>query len=1353
MKNTDQTMDNRTRPFGSLTQWRAYAMATLACTLLSVSHAAPSQNPLLVGPSGAKPNLMVALDNSGSMAFSYHESYGIRRNTDDPVEVRRCPSNTWSNLTGSWIQGGIADYRNSNRCIYQSGPNYYYSNSLSQSLSPSVTLRGAWSAQRSSDVNPLYYNPRVTYKPRVLPNGDPIPVTDGIVFVSNQGSNDFSYSVHQRDSNKAQIRTTHSTYASNPAVGSGWTQIYSIGNNLQIPVHTAHTSTSGSTPGFTYSYCRTLSPASSQVITVDGVQIGCSAPQNITIRPGSPATITLPADHERTDCTGNVCTNAQEIQNILNWYRYYIFRAPAVATAIGQALANDLYENKIRLGYLNINRRNGSNVSAINQTPGVTTDNTALLRGVRKHDMASPENLQIYSWLYDQDGTQNPHSNLGSNPSFNSTVNRRNAPAGGTPLHNAVDRVASYYRVGTNAEENPWTSDPSQMHSATNPEMTCRRSFNLLFSDGAWNANTSTISGEDFDNTNGPTFSRTLPDGSTLDFRYLRQGINTETGRKKYIPYPSSATSGLADLTAQYFWHEDLRTSLANEVQTRSGQPTFWQNMTTYTVGYLIQPSGDIPGAASGLTFDQIDTYQRQYAASGFAAATKPSWVTGNVNTSGDDQDRVDDFIQAGYTGGGRGYSARTADDVRRIFDTVISDILNSTGRDAGIAVSSNGGDTSTLAGKLKYKVTYRTLDNSGDVIAEELDADADEIGTVWKASDTIGAHDTRKVFSITGQNTGVEFKGSFSALDSDIKAALASGPDASRIPTDSSFVDYLRGKDPVVDADGGLFRQRESKLGAMVNPPSVYMGGGRDFAYDLRNDAGTQVSGASSYLDYVKAKIELPASLYVATNAGVVHAFKADDGQELAAFMPRNSLRRMLRYADVDYTFEYVLDGPLSEHDIYHAAADRWDHMVTGTGGRGEPLIFGLRAPLNEGATPNRNPEKEDFRWEVGPADINSASFAMGYITTPGRSGQTLNGEWIVAYSSGHHNGIADGKGHGLIVLNALTGDLIRNIPLPGSYDAGRGLGGITMVRNADGRVVAAYAGDANGNLWRFDLRGAPSTWKVSYGKPLFTDPDNRPIYGAPAWQTNSRNGGTTVVIATGMLLDDADPADVNVNWIYGINDPTEVGEPDVSPFVTRTVSDLLQQTFTLDTKSDAIGNNYFQVTANKYDPATHKGWRLALDRRLGERNIDQVRNFGTNVLISSTVITPPDPDVEMCTLSNLPPNYIYNLNAITGAGGRGFDTDGDGRLDAFSVVEAANGGLSRGMKVVEKYDPLQRLDPNFRRTHSADEDAGEANPTAKCRSRKGTILGTEPGGLSAGVVCESGWNRSQYQLSRPPL
>src|SRR5690606_4953074 len=117
-----------------LTGCALWLMLLTPSAILWPTHSAaqPSQRPLFVTSTGAKPNILVSLDNSSSMALPYPDDYRV------PVAGDRAkdPAHFW--------------------------------------------------AQRSSDVNPLYYNPRVKYEPRVDVNGRALPITDGIAFVSNE---------------------------------------------------------------------------------------------------------------------------------------------------------------------------------------------------------------------------------------------------------------------------------------------------------------------------------------------------------------------------------------------------------------------------------------------------------------------------------------------------------------------------------------------------------------------------------------------------------------------------------------------------------------------------------------------------------------------------------------------------------------------------------------------------------------------------------------------------------------------------------------------------------------------------------------------------------------------------------------------------------------------------------------------------------------------------------------------------------------------------------------------------------------------------------------------------------------
>jgi hypothetical protein len=145
------------------------------------------------------------------------------------------------------------------------------------------------------------------------------------------------------------------------------------------------------------------------------------------------------------------------------------------------------------------------------------------------------------------------------------------------------------------------------------------------------------------------------------------------------------------------------------------------------------------------------------------------------------------------------------------------------------------------------------------------------------------------------------------------------------------------------------------------------------------------------------------------------------------------------------------------------------------------------------------------------------------------------------------------------------------------------------------------------------------------------------------------------------------------------------------------------------------------------------------------------------------------------MCTVSDLPGNYIYILNALEASNRKSIDVDGDGKLDDFSVGYYPAGGFSRGVAVVRQVPPAPDLlpDPNDptdpqdpsdptkplrsekdRRKYSPDEGGGESDPTPqKCENTKAIAIGTEDPTGTLGVYCPiTGWSRTQYQLSAPP-
>ena len=1236
----------------------------LGLALSSVgSYAQPSQTPLLVGRAGAKPNIMLTLDNSSSMAYPFHESYNVKTNGRD----------------------------------------------------------GDWQAQRSSEVNPVYYNPRTTYLPRVDKDGAALAVNDRIIFVDNSTSANYRYSLYRDPSNGSFFRqSTHRpvTLPNNLQRVGGETSkidllvpanyaIYADGPKLFDP------------PSFTWFVCDSV------IKSADGRETGCLRSRGVTITLGTNKPVEVPPDHSRTDCNGRICTYEQEVANIINWYRYYSTRMDLASTAIGQALSNKAYANKFRLGYFPINNEGSVN----NQYRLQEDKDVTILRPFKNYS----SDADFYNWLY-----QTP-------------------PWGSTPLHPALDSVANYIKDdGLSA----LATDPMKDKSRSNQDSACRRSFNLMFSDGAWSPETASNANEQVTVNSGPVFERTLANGTKERFGYMMPGFDSSFEKRQlYTPYPAFHIGGLADLTAKYYWFEDFRPDLENKIIPRLGQPTFWQNLTTYTIGFYVYPSGENNSNGSGLSFSQINNYSYDYLKFGLAPIRPPSWPNKRLPADGTDADRIDDFIHAGFTGGGKGISVSNSTEIRNTFSSIISDIVNVSGNDSGVGLAVSGGSASN--GFIKFGSNYRTIDDSGEIYADTLDKDGNVSQRLWTASDALGLPSSRQIYGIVQGN----YRFWLSSIDVQARQGLlklSKGWLTSEMNASSDFswiAKYIRGEQPVRTPSGKLLRTQLAKFGAVVNAPPLYMGADLDLGYDLVGN----VAGAGEYLTYVNQKASLPSTVFVSTNSGLVHNFDAKSGKELGAFLPSTSFEKLANYMSQDYSFEYILDGPLSEHDVYFDKSSQspgWNNLVIGTGGRGVKSIFALRSPLNQSllGSSNRTPSVTDFMWEADSAKLDSLN--VGYITTPVRSGQLPDpanknfvGKWVAVTGTGHFN--SNAKKHGLILLSAEDGSLISKIEIPSTFNVGRGVGGATLIRDSNRRVIGAYAGDDGGNLWRFnfgELRAnQPSVQR------LFTVPTKRSIYGAPAWQPHPL-GGNIVVFATGVALEDADLSSASSspsNFIYGIWDKSE--STDILPIITD--ADLLTQTIAPRTAALSTADKagiYSQVTNNKIDWTKHLGWKFQLGWNstagIGERSIDQVRNVGSSVLIT-TVVLGPDllNTTEKCVASNEPQNFIYVLNAENGGGGKSVDIDGDGRLDDVSVVFVQQGGFSRGTGIVEKTSSRISRSGLGTAGESLSRAAGSSRP--RCVSTKFQLFGTKSGSINAGVTCSNTWSSQSYQLLSPPI
>ncbi|MBA5636102.1 pilus assembly protein PilY [Duganella sp. LX20W] len=413
--------------------------------------------------------------------------------------------------------------------------------------------------------------------------------------------------------------------------------------------------------------------------------------------------------------------------------------------------------------------------------------------------------------------------------------------------------------------------------------------------------------------------------------------------------------------------------------------------------------------------------------------------------------------------------------------------------------------------------------------------------------------------------------------------------------------LDYLRGERAL---EGSVFRRRSSVLGDAVNSTAVYVG------------VASAVERGAAYADfYARSQTRRPA-VYIGTNDGMLHGFDASDGSELFAYVPDALFSKLNRLTSPAYVHTAYVDGPASAGEAYTGAA--WKTVLVSAMGGGAQGVFALDVtdPLHFAAS--------GVLWEFTDRDDPM----MGNVTTlprvarvrTGGSGAAAVLRDVAVVASGVNNYAADGhasaSGNGALFLLAL--DKLPSQPwrLNDNYyrlvtpisDAARanGLSAPALAVDADGVLRYAYAGDLQGNLWRFDLTGnAPWSGAVGPGPaktPLFVARDAAGVRQAIAQQPRlvyAAGGGYLILFGTGRMLEAADrlPARAASQSYYAIldtlADPPQLvsGRGELTP---RTLSGADD-----DAALTLLGADL---------PANSKGWYIDFlhSDTTGERSLD---------------------------------------------------------------------------------------------------------------------------------------------------
>lgn len=819
--------------------------------------------------------------------------------------------------------------------------------------------------------------------------------------------------------------------------------------------------------------------------------------------------------------------------------------------------------------------------------------------------------------------------------------------SGGTPNREAVAyAVDQFNRTGTGA---PITD-------------ACQKNFGMLFTDGFSNASTATIG------------------GSTVGNQDLNQGAL----------FTDNQSNTMADLT-MYGYKNTLRTDLATGlVSPDSACATTSSSSTAYSkldcqrnlhMGFY-----GITLGGKGVTFGVNQTQTND------PYNNIPTWPTTFTDRN---PTAVDDLWHAALNARGQLLLATTPKDISDKFKSILNNISAKTGDAAAVALNSGA----VQSGNRLYQAFYNSGDWTGRLNSSRISvgggASTDPCNSLTRGATCAVDWEAGSLISPTGRvvltmndttRTGMAFTAANLTTNQRTLLNYNLGTGSTNDGNAALRVAYLRGDQSQEAATATpKLRNRSSLLGDIVDSDPFYYGA-PPYSYAF-----------SGYQTFKSNNANRTPYVYVAANDGMLHAFRADTGVEGFAYIPtkaygsvNNSKYPLASYTDPNYTHLFINDGSPIVGDVYYGSA--WHSLLVNSLRSGGQGLYGLDV-----TNPSNFSEANAasiVNWEFTDADDADLGYVYGRPTIA----RLRDGNFYVIFSSGYNNTEADGRasttGKGAIYLLKASGptgsngawtlntDYYKIVLNAGTVTSPDGVGIPYVVdTNNDDKADYIYVGDQLGNLWRTSLTSStPSDWVLATNTVAIAsavDPLDatipqpitmQPIVGfnllTPTNQTD-----LVVYFGTGSYIDATDGSYASTNrtqTFYAVVDSLAASPTAV------TRAGLVQQKIVkevgsggaacVSTTSTAATGCYRQTTTNAVQ-STDKGWYIDLyNTNNGAVTAALAQSTGSNQ--GERAVTHP----------SLQEGFIYFNTLIPGSGSSNCGSSGTGWL---MVLDAKTGKM----------------------------------------------------------------------------
>jgi type IV pilus assembly protein PilY1 len=793
--------------------------------------------------------------------------------------------------------------------------------------------------------------------------------------------------------------------------------------------------------------------------------------------------------------------------------------------------------------------------------------------------------------------------------------------SGATPLRITLRDAGDYLACVSN----PYFSSCPALSEANGGA--CQQNFLILMTDGFWNGNTPSVG-----NTDGPGNGNTAWDGGA---------------------YADDRSNTLADV-AMHYYERDLHTNLSNNVPITPGvDEASHQHVVTYGVAFGLDGQLTSNPANPTAAFSWPDPFASDAA-------------------------KIDDLRHAAYNGRGEFLSAAKPEDLINALNDALTSIAERTSSAASVALNSGSHNANSRV----YQARFNSGDWSGQLLSFPVSTSGGVSTAEWDAGEVLNGKtsDARTIITFNPcTKQGVKFRWTApttTALSTTQQTQLHTAPNGTNDGEGVARLEYLRGS-KADEGTGNGYRTRLNRLGDLINSDPFFVG-----APSFTDSLG---SGYAGFRSTYAARAPM---VYVGGNDGMLHAFDANTGDEKLAYIPNLVFGKLSQLTDPQYTHRYYVDGSPTIGDAYgtfgtcSGGGDCWRSVLVSGLRKGGQGYFALDV-TDPTKFASEDTAKTLALWEF--SHVNDAD--LGYSYSQPSIIKLTNGKWAAVFGNGYNNSEADGQasasGHAVLYILYLDQGANTTWTLGTNYfKLDTGVGSTTTPNglatpapidlNGDFAAEYVYAGDLQGNLWRFDISNTtPSNWGApqriftatnasSTAQPITT----RPEVGFHPVPTKS---GVIVYFGTGKYLEDSDntASGAPTQTFYGIWDKLE------TPATLVTRSSLVAQTVVSESGGQRVTSN------NTIDWDSKNGFYIDLPTA-GERQVSDpiLRN---ERIIFTTLI----PNTQICSFGGT--GWLMELDARTG--GRldtsPFDLNDDEQFDDNDKVTVSINGTNETVAI----------------------------------------------------------------------